>query len=79
MDWFPYVFGTFKVVALSIGMFFAVKWHYDQAKKRDGKMGSRALRRAAGKAAAIFVLALMILGFLTYLLATKLGLDLRLP
>lgn len=33
MDWFPIVFITFKVVVLGVGMFFAIKWHHDQAKK----------------------------------------------
>jgi len=30
MDWVPIVFITFKVLALGTGMFFAIKWHYDQ-------------------------------------------------
>jgi hypothetical protein len=34
MDWFIVVFGTFKVVVLGTGMFFAIKWHYDQDKKK---------------------------------------------
>lgn len=80
MDWFPIVFGTFKVVALSIGMFFAVKWHYDQGKKHQDKaMEKRAVLRATGKLAAIFVLALVLLGLLTYFLAARLGLDLNYP
>ena len=33
MDWVPIAFGTFKGVALGTGMFFAIKWHYDQGKK----------------------------------------------
>lgn len=32
-DWFPIVFIVFKVVVLGTGMFFAIKWHADQAKK----------------------------------------------
>lgn len=32
-DWFPIVFIVFKVVVLGTGMFFAIKWHHDQAKK----------------------------------------------
>lgn len=32
MDWVPIVLLTFKVVVLGVGMFFAVKWHYDQGK-----------------------------------------------
>ena len=30
MEWVPIVFITFKVLALGTGMFFAIKWHYDQ-------------------------------------------------
>lgn len=33
VDWFPVVFIVFKVVVLGTGMFFAIKWHRDQAKK----------------------------------------------
>jgi hypothetical protein len=35
MDWFIIVFVTFKVVVLGTGMFFAIKWHYDQGKKKQ--------------------------------------------
>jgi hypothetical protein len=31
MDWVPVVFITFKVLALGTAMFFAIKWHHDQA------------------------------------------------
>jgi len=34
VDWFPVVFIVFKVLVLGIGMFFAIKWHYDQGKKK---------------------------------------------
>ncbi|NEI68917.1 hypothetical protein GR212_04975 [Rhizobium lusitanum] len=34
MDWFPIVFITFKVLVLGTGMFFAIKWHHDQGKKK---------------------------------------------
>ena len=33
-DWFPYVFFPFKILVLGIGMFYAIKWHHDQAKKK---------------------------------------------
>ncbi|QOY92708.1 hypothetical protein IM543_13935 [Massilia sp. UMI-21] len=78
MDWFPIVAGTFKVLALCIGMFFAIKWHYDQGKKKQ-QMDTRAVLRASGQVAAIFVLSLLGLGFLTFMLASKLGLDMRYP
>ena len=33
MEWVPIVFLTFKVLVFGTGMFFAIKWHYDQDKK----------------------------------------------
>ena len=78
MDWFPIVAGTFKVLALGTGMFFAVKWHYDQGKKGKVK-DKRAVLRSAGKVAAVLVLALLGLVFVTFFLARKLGLDLTFP
>lgn len=77
IDWTPIVFVTFKVLVLGIGMFFAIKWHYDQGKKeKDKKKEMRAVLRASGKAAAIFIVALVVLGIATYFLVSMLGLDL---
>ncbi len=39
MDWFPIVFITFKVLVFGTGMFFAIKWHYDQGKKAKCEAG----------------------------------------
>jgi hypothetical protein len=80
MDWIPVVLVTFKVLVLGTGMFFAIKWHYDQGKKEkeEGKE-KRAVLRAAGKVAAVFVLSLLGLLLLTFVLARKLGLDLTFP
>jgi hypothetical protein len=56
-------------------MFFAIKWHYDQGKK--GKQTERgAVLRASGKVAAVFLLALLGLGLVTFVLAGMLGLPL---
>jgi hypothetical protein len=78
MDWIPVVFVTFKVLALCTGMFFAIRWHYEQGKK--GKVQERrAVLRAGGKVAAIFVLSLMGVLFLTFVLARRIGLDLNFP
>lgn len=80
MDWFPIVAGTFKVLALATGMFFAVKWHYDQGKKeQDKEKEKRAVLRAAGKVTAVFVLSLLGLGLLTFVLVRTLSLDLSFP
>jgi hypothetical protein len=33
MEWVPVVLIVFKVLVFGTGMFFAIKWHYDQDKK----------------------------------------------
>jgi hypothetical protein len=76
MDWFPIVAATFKVLVLGTGMFFAVKWHYDQGQKVK-QMDKRAVLRAAGKVTAIFVLSLLGLGLLTFFLIRMLGLHME--
>ena len=74
IDWIPIVFVTFKGLVLGTGMFFAIKWHYDQGRK--GKLEERrAVLRAGGKAVAIFVLLLLGLGFVTFDLVKMLGLE----
>jgi hypothetical protein len=75
MDWIPIVFATFKLVVLVTGMFFAIKWHYDQGKK-EKVMDTRALLRAGGKAAAIFVVALGGIGLVTFALIRVFGMEL---
>ncbi|WP_426110579.1 hypothetical protein [Massilia sp. PWRC2] len=76
MDWIPVVLITFKAIVLGTGMFFAIKWHYDQGKKETGKQREKgALLRAGSKAAAIFVLALLGLGLFTYVLVRTVGLN----
>lgn len=80
MDWFPIVAVTFKVLVLGIGMFFAIKWHYDQGtKEQDKEKEKRAVLRAAGKVGVVFMLSLLVLVFVTFTLARKLGMDLTLP
>lgn len=76
MDWIPIVFVTFKVLVLGTGMFFAIKWHYDQGQK---EMDKRAVLGAGGKVAAVFVLSLLGLGLVTFVLGRMLGLDLAFP
>jgi hypothetical protein len=73
MDWIPIVFVAFKVLVLGTGMFFAIKWHYDQGQKEKA-MDKRAVLRAAGKVAVVFVLSLLGLGFATFALMRWLGL-----
>jgi hypothetical protein len=78
MESIPIVLVTFKVVVLCTGMFFAIKWHYDQGRKGKEKE-RRAALRGAGKVAAVFVLSLLGLLLATFALSSKLGLDLTLP
>jgi hypothetical protein len=75
MNWVPVVLIIFKVVVLGLGMFFAVKWHYDQDKISQ----KGAVLSAVGKIAVIFVLSLLGLLFSTFMLARMLGLDVALP
>ncbi|MBX5068600.1 hypothetical protein [Rhizobium lentis] len=75
MDWVPIVFATFKVLALGIAMFFAIKWHYDQGEKGE----RRAVLRTGVTMAAIFVLALLAVGLIAFVLSRMLGLDLSFP
>ncbi len=76
MELFPLVFVTFKVLVLGTGMYLAVKWHYEQGKKENGKAKRAAVLRAVAKAAAAFVLALLGLALFTYVLIRVFGLDL---
>ena len=78
MDWIPIVLVTFKVLVLGTGMFFAIKWHYDQGTKQKER-DKRAVLRAAGKVAAVFVLSLLGVLLFTFFLARMLGLDLTFP
>ena len=78
MEWFPIVFFTFKALVLGTGMFFAIKWHYDQGKKKNG-MDRRTLVIGVAKVVLIFVVLLAVLGYLTLLLVRKLGLDWAIP
>ena len=77
MDWIPIVLVTFKVLVIGIGMFFAVKWHYDQGRKeQDKEKEKRAVLRAGSKVAVIFVLSLLGLGLFTLFLIRVVGLNL---
>ena len=74
MDWIPVVFVTFKALALCTGMFFAIKWHYDQGKKGRQKE-RRAVLTAAGQVLVVFAISVVGLVFITFTLMRKLGLE----
>lgn len=76
MDWIPLVFVIFKFLVLGTGMFYAIKWHYDQGKKGKDR---RAVLRASGKVAALFVLSLLALALITFIVIKMLGMDLTFP
>lgn len=75
MNWVPISFVLFKLGVLGIGMFFAIKWHYDQGKK-GRVMDRQALLRASGKVAVLFVLGLLAVVTLTFFMARVSGIDL---
>ena len=77
IDWVPIVFVAFKVLVFGTGMFFAIKWHYEQAKKGKKKQGAGL--RTGGKMVAVLVLSLLGLSLLTFGLGRMLGLDLTFP
>jgi len=80
MDWIPLVLVTFKFLVLGTGMYFAIKWHYDQGKKQaDREKEKREVLRASGIVSAVFVLSLLGLGIVTFAFSKMLGLDLTFP
>lgn len=40
MEWIPVFLFTFKILVLGIGMFFAIKWHYDQDRMKAAQAKS---------------------------------------
>lgn len=75
MNWIPIGLVIFKAIVLGTGMFFAIKWHYDQGKKEQA-IDRRTMLRASGKAAAVFTLSLLGLGLFTFELVKIVGLNL---
>lgn len=76
MEWIPVVFVIFKFLVLGTGMFFAIKWHYDQGKRVEER---RAVLRASGKVTALFALSLLGLALVTYIVVRTLGMDVTFP
>jgi hypothetical protein len=77
MEWIPVFLVTFKAIVLVTGMVFAIKWHYDKGQKEHAT-DRRAVLRAGGKVAAIFLLSLIGLAIFTIVLVKTVGLNLSL-
>lgn len=75
-DWVPVVFVAFKGVIFVTCMFLAIKWHYDQGKKKG--LDTRTLLRNSAMIGGGFILAAVAVLLLTFALASKLGMDLSL-
>mgnify|MGYP007076018766 CR=1 FL=1 len=75
-DWVPVMFATFKGVAFVACMFFAIKWHYDQGKKKG--IAPRALLLSSAKIGGAFITAVMLVAMLTLWAAKTMGMDLSL-
>ena len=78
IDWIPIALVAFKVLVLGTGMFFAIKWHYDQGKKGK-EIDTRAVLRGAGQVAAVFVISLLGVGLFTMVLVKMVGLNMTFP
>ncbi len=40
VNWFPIVMLPLKILVLGWGMYYAIKWHYDQDKKKKAQSGA---------------------------------------
>ena len=75
-DWVPVVFVVFKGVIFVTCMFFAIKWHYDQGKKKG--LDRRTLLRNSAMIVGGFLLAVVAVLLLTFTFASRMGMDLSL-
>ena len=78
MNAVPITFVIFKVLVLSVGMFLAVKWHYERGQK-DRNQKTIAVVLTSIKVGAAFVAVAFLILFLTFEIGTKMGLDLSMP
>ena len=75
MEWVPVVFITFKVLALGTGMFFAIKWHYDQGSSSSPTDIIKATLEGATYLLIVLVMFALLYGLLHYLGLLPAGLD----
>ncbi|MDM0065351.1 MULTISPECIES: hypothetical protein [Variovorax] len=78
MESIPISFIIFKVLVLSVGMYLAVKWHYDRGQK-DKNQKTAAVVLTSIKVGAAFVAAAFLMLFLTFEICIRMGLDLAMP
>lgn len=75
MNSIPIAFIIFKVLVLSVGMYLAVKWHYDRGQK-DRNQKTAAVVLTSIKVGAAFVASAFLMLFLTFEFCNRMGLDL---
>lgn len=75
MNSIPISFVIFKVLVLSVGMYLAVKWHYDRGQK-DKNQKTAAVLLTSIKVGAAFVASAFFVLFLTFEFCSRMGLDL---
>jgi heme/copper-type cytochrome/quinol oxidase subunit 2 len=75
MNWVPIVFIIFKVGVLGIGMFFSIKWHYDQAKSSKPVNMKRIILEAVLYLAAVIIVLGLVYSLFHYLHMLPVGTD----
>jgi len=75
MNSIPISFVIFKVLVLSVGMYLAVKWHYDRGQKEKNQK-TAAVVLTSIKVGAAFVASAFLMLFLTIEFCVWMGLDL---
>ncbi|MDM0085132.1 hypothetical protein QTI17_31555 [Variovorax sp. J31P179] len=75
MNSIPISFVIFKVLVLSVGMYLAVKWHYDRGQKEKHQK-TAAVVLTSIKVGAAFVASAFLMLFLTFEFCIWMGLDL---
>jgi len=75
MNSIPISFIIFKVLVLSVGMYLAVKWHYDRGQK-DKNQRTAAVVLTSIKVGAAFVASAFLMLVLTFEFCNWMGLDL---
>ena len=74
-DWFPIVFILFKVLVLGTGMFFAIKWHYDQGTSSNPTDIIKVTLECACYILVVVIVLALIYGLLDYLDFLPAGLN----